>query len=150
MAAKRPASRWLIPARQQGLDGSIAKAYEAKQPWVGYYWAPTALLGKYQMVKLGYGAEYNAEEWKRCTSVADCADPKENAWPADNVETLVTKTFADRAGPEVNWLPQQARLDQRHRQQADCLDVRQPGQRRGGCQVLPQEQCGPVDHMGVA
>ncbi|WP_407816944.1 glycine betaine ABC transporter substrate-binding protein, partial [Staphylococcus aureus] len=28
-----------------GLDGSIAKAYEAKQPWVGYYWAPTSLLG---------------------------------------------------------------------------------------------------------
>ncbi len=38
-----------------GLDGSIAKAYEGKQAWVGYYWAPTSLLGKYEMVKLGYG-----------------------------------------------------------------------------------------------
>ncbi|HEX5932957.1 MAG TPA: glycine betaine ABC transporter substrate-binding protein, partial [Pseudorhizobium sp.] len=35
-----------------GLDGSIAKAYEGKEGWVGYYWAPTALLGKYEMVKL--------------------------------------------------------------------------------------------------
>ncbi|WP_305034206.1 glycine betaine ABC transporter substrate-binding protein, partial [Paracoccus sp. FO-3] len=27
-----------------GLDGSIARAYERQQGWVGYYWAPTALL----------------------------------------------------------------------------------------------------------
>jgi glycine betaine/proline transport system substrate-binding protein len=39
-----------------GLDGSIAKAYERKEGWVGYYWAPTALLGKYEMVKLEHGA----------------------------------------------------------------------------------------------
>jgi glycine betaine/proline transport system substrate-binding protein len=91
-----------------GLDGSIAKAYEAKQPWVGYYWAPTALLGKYEMVKLGYSVEYNADEWKRCTSIADCADPKENAWPSDSVETLVTKSFADRAGSAMDYLNKRA------------------------------------------
>ncbi|WP_430694925.1 ABC transporter substrate-binding protein [Mesorhizobium montanum] len=84
-----------------GLDGSIAKAYEAKQPWVGYYWAPTSLLGKYPMVKLGYGVDYDAAEWKRCTSIGDCPDPKPNAWPADDVQTLVSKTFADRAGPAI-------------------------------------------------
>ena len=37
-----------------GLDGSIAKAYERKQPWLGYYWAPTAILGKYNLVRLGF------------------------------------------------------------------------------------------------
>lgn len=91
-----------------GLDGSIAKAYEAKQPWVGYYWAPTSLLGKYEMVKLGFGAEYDAAEWKRCTSVADCADPKPNAWQVDDVQTLVSKTFADRAGPAMDYLNKRA------------------------------------------
>jgi glycine betaine/proline transport system substrate-binding protein len=91
-----------------GLDGSIAKAYEAKQPWVGYYWAPTSLLGKYEMVKLGFGADYDAAEWKRCTSVADCADPKPNAWQVDDVQTLVSKTFADRAGPAMDYLNKRA------------------------------------------
>ncbi|WP_307235247.1 ABC transporter substrate-binding protein [Pararhizobium capsulatum] len=84
-----------------GLDGSIAKAYERKEGWVGYYWAPTALLGKYEMVKLEYGVEANPDEWKRCNTVADCTDPKPNAWPIDTIVTLVAKPFSEKAGPEV-------------------------------------------------
>ncbi|MBW6422243.1 ABC transporter substrate-binding protein [Rhizobium sp. XQZ8] len=84
-----------------GLDGSIAKAYERKQGWMGYYWAPTALLGKYEMVKLGHGVPADAAEWKRCNTVADCKDPKPNDWPKDKVQTLVTKKFADKAGADV-------------------------------------------------
>ncbi len=84
-----------------GLDGSIAKAYERKQGWVGYYWAPTALLGKYDMVKVEHGVPVDAAEWKRCNTVADCADPKKNDWPKDKVQTLVTKSFAERAGAPV-------------------------------------------------
>jgi glycine betaine/proline transport system substrate-binding protein len=84
-----------------GLDGSIAKAFERKEGWVGYYWAPTALLGKYEMVKLEAGVPEDAAEWKRCNTVADCPDPKKNSWPKDKVVTLVTKPFADRAGAEV-------------------------------------------------
>ena len=34
---------------------SIAEAYEAKKPWFGYYWGPTAVLGKYDMVKVDVG-----------------------------------------------------------------------------------------------
>lgn len=84
-----------------GLDGSIAKAYERQEGWVGYYWAPTALLGKYQMVKLEYGLRYDAAEWERCNTVADCPDPKKNEWPKDTVQTLVTKAFSERAGDGV-------------------------------------------------
>lgn len=84
-----------------GLDGSIAKANERKQGWLGYYWAPTALLGKYEMVKLDAGVPADPAEWKRCISVADCPDPKPAAWPTDHVYTLVAKSFADRAGPDV-------------------------------------------------
>ncbi|KAB0682656.1 ABC transporter substrate-binding protein [Aureimonas leprariae] len=84
-----------------GLDGSIAKAYERKEPWVGYYWAPTSLLGKYEMVKLDAGVPEDAAEWKRCNTVADCPDPKPNSWPVDRVFTLVAKPFADKAGPDV-------------------------------------------------
>lgn len=89
------------PGSAAGLDGAIAKAYERKKGWVGYYWGPTALLGKYEMVKLGHGVPADAAEWKRCNTVAACADPKKNDWPKDTVQTLVTKSFADKAGPNV-------------------------------------------------
>jgi glycine betaine/proline transport system substrate-binding protein len=84
-----------------GLDGSIAKAYERKEGWLGFYWAPTALLGKYEMVKLDFGVPYDSAEWKRCITVADCPDPKPSAWPTDHIYTLVSKKFAERASPEL-------------------------------------------------
>ena len=86
-----------------GLDGSVAKAYERKEGWLGYYWEPTSLLGKYDMVKLEHGVPYDAAEWKRCNTVADCPDPKQNEWPKDKVETLVTAAFAERAGPAMDY-----------------------------------------------
>src|SRR5690606_20417780 len=74
---------------------------EQQQGWVGYYWAPTALLGKYEMVKLDHGVELDMDEWKSCTSNADCAEPKKNDWPKDRVQTVVAKEWADSAPAEV-------------------------------------------------
>jgi glycine betaine/proline transport system substrate-binding protein len=87
-----------------GLDGSLAKAYQRKQGWLGYYWAPTALLGKYEMVKLDFGVPFDEAEWKRCYTVADCPDPKPNAWSTDHVVTLVTAKFAERGGVAMDYL----------------------------------------------
>ena len=108
-AAKKAGFTLTDTGSAAGLDGSIAKAYERKQGWVGYYWAPTALLGKYQMIKLDHGVAVDQAEWKRCTSVADCSDPKKNSWPKDTVRTLVTKSFADREkGPVMDYLNHRA------------------------------------------
>lgn len=87
-----------------GLDGSIAKAYERQEGWLGYYWAPTSILGKYEMVRLGHGTDHDKAEWDRCTAVLDCPDPKPNAWAKSEVFTVVTKSFADRAGPAMDYL----------------------------------------------
>lgn len=87
-----------------GLDGSIAKAYEGKEAWLGYYWAPTAILGKYEMVKLGFTTQYDKEAWDKCNAVLDCKDPKVNPWPVSEVQTVVTTSFADRAGPAMDYL----------------------------------------------
>ena len=87
-----------------GLDGSIAKAFERGEPWLGYYWAPTAILGKYEMVKLDHGVEHNKEEWDRCTSATDCPDPKKNAWSKSEVYTVVTDRFKQAAGPAYDYL----------------------------------------------
>ena len=84
-----------------GLDASIAKAYETKAGWLGFYWAPTAILGKYEMVQLDWGVPEDADMWAKCITVEGCADPKPAAWPTDRVYTLVSTSLSERAGPEV-------------------------------------------------
>ena len=83
-----------------GLDAAIAKAYESKKGWLGFYWAPTALLGKYEMVRLDFGVPYDADAWK-CDTVEGCADPKPSAWPVDNIFTLVSTKASKKLGPDV-------------------------------------------------
>lgn len=91
-----------------GLDGSIAKAYEAKEPWFGYYWAPTALLGKYDMVKLDFPAEFDKEAWVNCITQPDCADPQPNTWIKSEVYTIVTDRFKKAGGPAYDYLANRA------------------------------------------
>lgn len=87
-----------------GLDGSIAKAYERKQAWLGYYWAPTAILGKYAMVKLSAGQTHDKAGWDSCIVKTECADPKPNDWPAAEIFTVVTDRFKKAAGPAYDYL----------------------------------------------
>jgi glycine betaine/proline transport system substrate-binding protein len=87
-----------------GLDGSIAKAYERKQGWLGYYWAPTAILGKYQMVKLDAGVPHNKEAWETCNSKADCDKPVKSDWAKAQVFTVVTDKFKKAGGPAFEYL----------------------------------------------
>ena len=86
-----------------GLNGSIAKAYEREEGWLGYYWAPTAILGRYEMVKLDMG-EHDKEEWDTCTAVLDCADPKPNGWAKSEVFSVVTDDFAEKAGVAMGYI----------------------------------------------
>lgn len=80
------------------LAASIASAYANKEPWFGYYWAPTAVLGKYPMVKVDVGP-LDAEA-HLCNQTADCPTPKKSDYPAAEVITAVTTDFAARE-PEV-------------------------------------------------
>lgn len=87
-----------------GLDGSLAKAYNRKQAWFGYYWAPTAILGKYEMVKLDFGVEHDAKEWDRCTGQGDCTDPKQNDWTKSVVMTVTSSSFAKKSPEAFTYL----------------------------------------------
>ncbi len=80
------------------LQTSIAAAYDAKEPWFGYYWAPTAVLGKYPMVQVEVPA-YDAEG-HTCNGDADCANPVFSAYPSSKVTTAVSGAFMERE-PEV-------------------------------------------------
>ncbi len=46
-----------ITGSGSALAGSMVGAYKKGEPWVGYYWAPTAILGKFDMVRLK-GSEF--------------------------------------------------------------------------------------------
>ncbi|HZD25250.1 MAG TPA: glycine betaine ABC transporter substrate-binding protein, partial [Alphaproteobacteria bacterium] len=87
-----------------GLDGSLAKAYERKQGWFGYYWAPTAILGKYDMVKLDLGVKHSDKEWDRCTGQGNCADPKPNDWAKSVVMTVTAASFAEKSPEAYGYL----------------------------------------------
>ena len=87
-----------------GLDGSIAKANERKEAWLGYYWSPTAILGKYEMVKLDAGVPHDAEAWVKCNTKADCANPHKNDWAKADVMTVVTDRFKKAGGDAFNYL----------------------------------------------
>ncbi|WP_426227942.1 ABC transporter substrate-binding protein [Pararhizobium sp. DWP3-4] len=87
-----------------GLDGSISNAFEKKSGWLGYYWAPTAILGKYQMTRLSFGVEHSKADWDACTAVPDCADPKVNSYPTSDVYTVVTKAFSEKAGVAMDYV----------------------------------------------
>lgn len=80
------------------LATSMASAYENEEPWFGYYWAPTALLGKYDMVSVDLGP-YD-EEVHAANQNPDNPNPRTSAFPAAPVLTSVTADFAERE-PEI-------------------------------------------------
>jgi glycine betaine/proline transport system substrate-binding protein len=86
-----------------GLDGSIAKAYERGEGWLGYYWSPTAMLGRYEMVKLDMGP-HDKEHWDTCTAVLDCESPQVNGWAKSEVFSVVTDDFANKAAVAMDYI----------------------------------------------
>lgn len=85
------------------LDASIVKAFENEAGWIGYYWAPTALLGRYAMVKLDAG-EHDPMQWEQCTAVADCEAPSVNDWPSSRVISVVSDDFSDNNELAMNYV----------------------------------------------
>lgn len=80
------------------MAASIAAAYEDQAPWIGYYWAPTSVLGKYDMTSVDLGP-YN-EEIHLCNADPDCGPAALSSFPVGPVKTIVTTTFQDE-NPEI-------------------------------------------------
>ena len=80
---------------------SIAAAFENEEPWFGYYWAPTSVLGKYPMTMVEtapFDAEIHA-----CNALDPCPNPQLSAYPNGKVLTVVTADFRE-SHPEVTEL----------------------------------------------
>ena len=80
------------------LATSIAAAYENQEPWFGYYWAPTAILGKYPLTKVKIG-EVDAEI-HLANQNKDNQDPGVSDFPPAPVLTVATAALAERE-PEI-------------------------------------------------
>lgn len=78
------------PGSEAALSTSIVQAYEKGLPWVGYYWEPTWIIGKYDMTLLEE-APYDQSQWEK--------DYK-TAFPAVRVTVAVNKDLPGKA-PEV-------------------------------------------------
>ena len=92
------------PGSGAGLAGSMAKAYERGEPWFGYYWAPTPLLGRFEMVKVDFGVPLDLDHYQACISQADCDNPQPTAYPSSPIQTVTTADFANRAPDAFGYL----------------------------------------------
>lgn len=86
------------PGSGEGLAGAIAKAHERNEPFFGYYFGPTAILGRYPLQRLS-GMEHDPATWE-CMSKPNCAKPSPNMYPPAEVIGLATARFA-ASNPEV-------------------------------------------------
>lgn len=80
------------------LATSIAAAYESEEPWFGYYWGPTAVLGKYGMTKVEIGdidGMVHTENQNK-----ESSNPGVSDFPPAPVLTVATTELAGRE-PEV-------------------------------------------------
>lgn len=77
-----------------GQQGAVAKAFERHEAWLGYYWTPTPLLGKYEMVLVDLEVPADNEHFYNCLSKPDCENPRVSPWPVANVQTVITESFA--------------------------------------------------------
>lgn len=76
------------------LSGSMVAAYEKGEPWLGYYWAPTWLLGMYDMTLLEE-PPYDPEVWER---------DKGCAYMAVRCTIMAHPSLLDRAPDVVEFL----------------------------------------------
>lgn len=90
------------------LATSLASAYEDKAPWFGYYWGPTAILGKYKMVKIKIG-EID-EDVHLANSNKDIPNPGVSDFPPAPVLTVSTAALNKRE-PDIAELMSKVSFD---------------------------------------
>lgn len=66
------------PGSGGSLDASIVRAFTREEPIVFYYWGPTGIMGKYDMVQLEMPA-YDAEIWT-CNVDPNCGPNRKSAF----------------------------------------------------------------------
>ncbi len=84
------------PGSAAALAASITKAYDSGAAWVGYYWEPTWVTGKYDMTLLE-DEPYDIEKWN---------DGYASEFESQDLTIAVDKDFPERAPEVVEFLKQ--------------------------------------------
>ncbi|MFC0300313.1 ABC transporter substrate-binding protein [Virgibacillus soli] len=79
-----------MPGSDAAIITSLAAAYEKGEAWVGYYWEPTAVTAKYDLILLKE-EPYDEEKWIETSGTA---------FPPNEVNIAVNHQLSDQA-PEV-------------------------------------------------
>lgn len=85
------------PGSQSALDSSIMRAYDRGEPWFGYYWEPTSIMGSLDMTMLDE-PEYTDACWDEDDGDYGCA------FPAVLVRIAINHELADTAPEFVEFL----------------------------------------------
>lgn len=84
------------PGSDAAAVADLVSAYESGEPWVGYYWSPTAVTAKYDLTLLEE-AEFDQEIWD---------ETRGTAHPPNDVVVAVHKDLPDQAPEVVEFLSQ--------------------------------------------
>jgi len=83
-----------LPGSDAALSGSMVAAYEKGEPWFGYYWEPTWILGKLDMTRIEE-PPYDEEVWETNRACA---------YSSGRVDIVATPGLLDRAPEVVEFL----------------------------------------------
>lgn len=86
------------PGSGENLKASFARNVTRGVPIVGYYWGPTDVIGKFNLVRLDM-PEHDPEAFA-CLTDANCAEPQVTGWAVGEVAVGVVSTLRDEA-PDV-------------------------------------------------
>jgi glycine betaine/proline transport system substrate-binding protein len=90
------------PGSGANLKASFARQVTRKKAIVGYYWGPTDVIGKYNLVKLEMPA-YDQAKFK-CLTDMNCADPQVSGWAVGEVAVAVVTELKEKAPNVAEFL----------------------------------------------
>lgn len=90
------------PGSGANLKAAIARKATRKEPIVAYYWGPTAVIGKYNLVRLEMPT-YDAEKFL-CLTETECADPQVTGWKPGEVAVAAVTDLKDKAPNVAEFL----------------------------------------------
>lgn len=83
-----------MPGSDAAIVASLVDAYNKGEAWVGYYWSPTAVTAKYDLVLLEEDP-YDQEVWE---------ETRKTEFPPNDVTVAVHKDMPDQAPEVVEFL----------------------------------------------
>ncbi len=90
------------PGSGANLKASFARQVTRKKPIVGYYWGPTDVIGKYNLVRLDM-PPHESDKFT-CLTDKNCADPQVTGWAVGEVAVAVVSDIRDKAPNVADFL----------------------------------------------